>query len=91
MIGIKELIVLQKSYIEHVFENIEWKHSGYGSLLNDDECNQFDEEEHLQYFFGQAFNDSYKCFFDFIDFIEKYKINNIDDVITGETVSDLIK
>ena len=81
MIGITELIEYQKSYIEYVFDNIDWWR------IED----LTDEDERMEHFLFEATNNWIEGF-DFVDFIaDSYKINDIENVITGKTVCDLIQ
>ena len=87
MIGITDLMVFQEEYISYVFENTDWdKFELFGG------CSTDDKDGYMDYFLFQATNNWIEGEFDFADFIEKnYNINNIEDVITGKTVCDLIQ
>ena len=83
MIRIIDLIDNIESYIEHVFKNIDWDGLRDEGLA--------DEDERMHYFLFEATN-NWIYSFDFVDFIQdNYKINDIEDVITGKTVCDLIQ
>ena len=80
MIGIKELIEYQTLYMEYVINNIDWSELRDEGLTDEDEC--------MEHFLFEATRQG----FDFVDFIEdSYKINDIEDVITGKTVCDMIQ
>ena len=82
MIGIKELIEYKQSYIKYVFRKIDWSGLREEGLT--------DEDERKEYFLFKATN-NWTEDFDFIDFIQdSYKINDIEEVMTGKTVCNLI-
>ena len=80
MIGINELIEYQTLYMEYLINNVDLRKLMYEDLTDDVEC--------MEALLGEA----YRQGFDFVDFIEdSYKINDIEDVITGKTVCDMIQ